>query len=85
MVFFSIPAAHSHQHQQYPSIYPSKSAMGTLPSIQHFSAMGKSTAQHKPTEQNTAPIQVNAAPLQVNRHVEGLSLYMEIEIQPVSL
>ncbi|KAL4216419.1 hypothetical protein ACF0H5_024144 [Mactra antiquata] len=39
----SIPAAHSHQYQ---SIYQNKNAaMGTLPSIQHFSAMGKTAVQ----------------------------------------
>ncbi|XP_045184941.2 zinc finger protein sens-like isoform X2 [Mercenaria mercenaria] len=52
----SIPAAHSHQHQ-YPSIYQSKSAMGTLPSIQHFSAMGKTTAQKTP-DQNSGGLQL---------------------------
>lgn len=50
----TIPAAHTHQFQ---SIYQSKSAVGTLPSIQHFSALAK-TAQQKPAEVSGTGLQL---------------------------
>ncbi|KAH3875494.1 hypothetical protein DPMN_038761, partial [Dreissena polymorpha] len=53
----SIPAAHSHQ---LSSLYQTKSSIGTLPSIQHFSAIGKSSQISPKHGDHSLPLQLSS-------------------------